>query len=274
MTDFTALLAAALFAAFVWWFSTGLVLLADGLPRATYPATLAAGALLAVAGGAAVIHASALATTASAYLAFGGTLLIWAWIELSFLTGWITGPRRIALPDGQGGLVRFRMAVAAILWHEAAILLAGVALIALTWGEPNPTAALTFAVLWVMRTSAKLNLFFGVRNLNDELLPPHLRYLRSYFRRRSMNGFFPFALALAGVALVLFAREAFDPAAPLPLRIGVTLAGTMLLLAIIEHLLLVLPFNANALWGWAQRHRHDVDDDPTIRSNARPAQAR
>ena len=28
-----------------------------------------------------------------------------------------------------------------------------------------------------MRTSAKLNLFLGVRNLSEEFLPPHLAYL-------------------------------------------------------------------------------------------------
>ncbi len=37
-------------------------------------------------------------------------------------------------------------------------------------------------MLWAMRQSAKLNLFLGVRNLSDELLPPHLRYLADVLR--------------------------------------------------------------------------------------------
>jgi putative photosynthetic complex assembly protein 2 len=43
--------------------------------------------------------------------------------------------------------------------------------------QPNQVGTGTFAVLWVMRISAKLNLFLGVRNLSEELLPPHLAYL-------------------------------------------------------------------------------------------------
>jgi hypothetical protein len=39
-------------------------------------------------------------------------------------------------------------------------------------------------------------------------------------------------------------------------RLSLTLAGTMLALAILEHLLLVLPVRSTALWRWAMA-RHD-----------------
>ena len=39
----------------------------------------------------------------------------------------------------------------------------------------------TFLVLWIMRQSAKLNLFFGVPNLGEQYLPAHLQEALSYF---------------------------------------------------------------------------------------------
>ncbi len=95
----------------------------------------------------------------------------------------------------------------AILWHELAILAVGVALIAVTWGEPNQVGTLTFVVLWVMRTSAKLNLFLGVRNLSEEFLPPHLAYLQSFFRRRAMNPLLPVSVLGASAVLVMGAAD-------------------------------------------------------------------
>ena len=38
-----------------------------------------------------------------------------------------------------------------------------------------------------MRQSAKLNVFLGVRNLNADFLPDHLKYLQTYFVRAPMN---------------------------------------------------------------------------------------
>jgi putative photosynthetic complex assembly protein 2 len=59
--------------------------------------------------------------TGGAYCAFTCALLVWGWHELSFLTGWITGPRRAPARPARG-LARFVQAVQAILWHELAIL--------------------------------------------------------------------------------------------------------------------------------------------------------
>ena len=87
-----------------------------------------------------------------------------------------------------------------MLHHELALLLLGALLVALTWHAPNHGALVTFTILWVMRQSAKLNVFLGVRNLNESFLPVHLEYLQSYFRRRAMNLLFPFSV-IAGTAV-------------------------------------------------------------------------
>jgi len=261
----TELALAALFAVFIWWFSTGLILLLDNLPRGTFRWSLVISSGVAVAALVGLAHTAGQTSVASTYCAFTSALLVWGWHELSFLTGWVTGPRQQALQTGAVGWPRFVQAVLAILWHELAILAVGLLIVAITWGAPNQTGTATFLVLWAMRTSAKLNLFFGVRNLSEEFLPPHLAYLQTYFRRRAMNAFFPVAVALACAVLAWLVVQAVDDSTPPVQALGLTLVGTMLALAILEHALLVLPVNATALWRWAMRHRksHPAPTVPT-----------
>lgn len=248
------LLIAVAFAIFVWWFSTGLVMLLDGLPRGTFRWSLLISSLLAVAAMVGLVRASAQTTVAASYCGFTCALLIWGWHELSFLTGWITGPRKLPSPDDAGGRERFGHALGAILWHELAIAAVGVAILVLTHDAPNRVGAWTFLVLWVMRISAKLNLFLGVRNTGRELLPEHLAYLGSFFRRRSMNGLFPFCVGASVLMLAAITQQV-----PLQERsweaVGLVLVATLLGLAIVEHLLLMLPLPSTALWRWALRER-------------------
>lgn len=241
------------FAIFIWWFSTGLVLLLDNLPRTTFRWSVLISSVLAVAALVALSHTASQTSVAGAYCAFSSALLVWAWHELTFLTGWLTGSRKQAVTAGATGWQRFSQAVAAILWHELAILVSGLLIVAITWGEPNQVGTGTFLVLWVMRTSAKLNLFLGVRNLSEEFLPPHLVYMGSYFRRRPMNGLWPFSIIGGLAALAWLLNHSL--AATGGQQVGGLLVATLLAMAIVEHGLLVLPLPSTALWRWAMRHR-------------------
>jgi len=256
---------AALFAVFIWWFSTGIVLLLNGMQRRAYRFSLLISTALAVAALVALAHTAHQNTVLAAYCAFTSALFVWGWHELSFLTGWITGPRTTALPvhlrQGHEGR-RFVESVRAILWHELGILAVGVLIIALTWGAPNQVGTWTFLVLWSMRTSAKLNLFLGVRNLSEEFLPSHLVYLSSFFRRRAMNLLFPFVVSAACAVLALLVLEAMSPQADAVTVLGLTLVGTMLALAIIEHFMLVLPVSTTALWRWAMTPKQTSEATP------------
>ncbi|MBJ7419186.1 MAG: DUF3623 domain-containing protein, partial [Rhodoferax sp.] len=236
------------FAIFIWWFSTGIVILLNRMSRSAVVLSLALSSLLGVASLVGLAHTAQQTGVAGAYCAFTCALLAWGWNELSFLTGWITGPRTTALPQGAIGWQRFVQSLRAVLWHELAILLVGCAIVAITWDAPNQVGTGTYLVLWIMRTSAKLNLFFGVRNLSEEFLPTHLAYLESFFRRRRFNAFFPFAMALAGVCLWWLVAYASSPFASQAQAVGAVLVGTLLALAILEHLMLVLPLDTTALW--------------------------
>lgn len=245
----------ALFTIFIWWFTTGVVLLLNGLAKTTFRWSVLISSVLALGALVGLAHTANQTTVAGAYCAFTCALLVWGWHELTFLTGWLTGPRIDAGTPGATGWLRFSQAVAAILWHELAIIASGLGIMAITWDGANQVGNWTFLVLWLMRTSAKLNLFLGVRNLSEEFLPPHLAYMSSHFRRRPMNLLFPFVMVLASAALALLVARAIDSTTSVAAATGLTLVSTMLAMAIVEHWLLVLPIPSTALWRWALRQR-------------------
>ena len=242
------------FAIFIWWFSTGLVLLLDGLPRTTFRWSILISSGLAISAFYGLAYTADRPSSLNAYCAFTCALLIWGWHELTFLTGWLTGPRTQSC-TAPSGWPRFKQAVAAILWHELSILASGVVIATLTWNTANQVGMQTFLVLWVMRTSAKLNLYFGVRNLSEEFLPAHLTYMGSYFRRRAMNAFLPISVIAALLVLSALMVLASSAEVSRTDSVGYILVSTMLAMAILEHFLLVLPLPSTALWRWALRNR-------------------
>lgn len=242
---------AVVFAIFIWWFSTGVVLILNRLSVNAVRASQVSSTLLALAALAGLAHASRQTGAAAAYCAFTTALLVWGWNELSFLTGWITGPRRTALPSGTVGWPRFVASFQAVLWHELGILCTGLVVVGITWDAPNQVGTATYLILWVMRTSAKLNLYLGVRNLSEAFLPDHLAYMGSFFRRRAMNLLLPVSVVAASACLVFLILNANQESTTSVDAVGYALVGTILALAILEHLMLVLPFDATAAWRWA-----------------------
>ena len=148
-------------AVLVWWLGTGGVMLLDRLPRDSWRITL--GIATATAGAAllCIVRSADNTSPAGAYAGFVCAVVVWGWHELTFLAGWITGPRRSACSAPGHWPTRLRESVQAILWHELGILAVLALIAALTWGHPNPVALWTFGLLWAMRLSAKLNLFLG-----------------------------------------------------------------------------------------------------------------
>ena len=69
-----------------------------GLPEASFPRTLLLATVLAVAGLGVIVATTGVATPLGAYAAFGGALLVWAWHEISYFLGYVTGPRPESCP--------------------------------------------------------------------------------------------------------------------------------------------------------------------------------
>ena len=241
----------ALYAVALWWFSTGVIIGLDHLPRRTFPWSMAAGTAVLAAALWVIVASAGDESETGAYLAFTGALLVWGWQEMSYYMGFVTGPRPEACRPGARGYERFRAAVATSLWHEFAIVLGALAILALTWNTPQRLALWTYCVLWGMNLSARLNLFLGVRNLNAEFLPDHLSYLGCYLTKRPMNLLFPVSVSVGTVVVVLLGQAALaEPITPHGM-VGFTILATLMALATLEHWFLMLPLPAAALWNWS-----------------------
>lgn len=247
------------FALFMWWFSTGAILLLVRRGRVTHTAAIAAMSVLVVLAliGLGATHGDR--SVAGAFAGFCYGLIVWAWLEMTFLFGFITGPRTTPCPVPTSEWQRFRFAVETIAYHEIAILFAGIAVVALTWGAENQVGTFTFMVLWAMRVSAKLNIFYGAPHVTEEFLPPHLAHLGSYFRRGRVSRFFPVSVTVASLLFGMVVHSAASTSDQFD-TISLTLVASLLGLAILEHWFLVLPIPDAALWKWAVRDKEGATD--------------
>jgi putative photosynthetic complex assembly protein 2 len=246
---------AVVVALLVWWASTGVILYLDGMPRRTFSRSLLGATLVLAAALYGIANLRGETTVMSAYLSFACGVGVWGWLEMSFLMGYVTGPRRHAR-DARGREWRhFLHAIEAILYHELAIIVLATVTVALAWHGRNQVGAWTVLILWGMRTSAKLNLFLGVRNLSEEFLPEHLLYLKNFFRKKPMNFLFPVSVTVSAALATIFVQRAIAAGATDFQATRWTLLATLLVLGLIEHWILVLPFSATALWSWGLRSR-------------------
>jgi len=237
----------------VWWLSTGVVLLMVhwSTRRKLGPwQLLPLVTLVGVAGFLLMLYGSERSTPLGSYAGFFGALLVWAWHETTFLTGMVTGGNKGECPPGLTGYARFVSAWKAVSHHEIAILLTALFLWVCMADAPNLFGLATFGLLWGMRISAKLLIFLGARYAISGLMPPGIVHLKSYFNTGRTTPFFPLMLAIAVVlfaVLVIGALQAQNGYS----AVGHILLATFMALAIIEHLILVLPVCDTALWRWA-----------------------
>ena len=244
-----------LFALFVWWFSTGLIIYLDGLPRHTFRWSMLGATLLLAASVYGLAATKNDTSVAGAYWAFTFGLLAWGWQEISFYMGFVTGPRKETCPEGCAGWRHFGHAIQTSLYHELAIIVAAVVVVAVTWNGANQVGTWTFMILWWMHQSAKLNVFLGVRNLNEEFLPEHLEFLKGFLTKKSMNLLFPISITVSTAILTWLVLLAIAPGASAFEVAGLTLLATMMGLAVLEHWFLVLPLPAASLWSWGLSSR-------------------
>ena len=193
-------------------------------------------------------------------MAFTCTILLWGAQEIAFLAGWLTGPRPQPCPAGATGGTRLGLALQAILYHEFALLACGAAVVVLTWGSPNQVGLWTFAALWVLRQSAKINLFLGVPVTNDELMPDAVQFLKTFFARGPVSAFFPVSVTLSTAVLVIMIQRIVEVAITPFDIVGLTLVSTLFALGVVEHWFMLLPLPAITLWGWGMRSGFPPED--------------
>ena len=260
-----AIAAPLCFALFVWWFSTAIIIYLDGLRPATFRWSMLGASFLALASLAGIWLTRADTGLAAAYAAFSFGIILWGWQLVSFYMSYVTGPRSTPCPAGLTGWRHFIEALRTSLWHEFASIAGALLVAALTWGEPNQIGLWTYLVLWWMHVSAKLNIYFGVPNLGEDLLPDHLRYLQSFMRKKPMNLLFPVSVTLSTIATLLLAQKAAEASSGGFENAGCTMLATLMALAILEHWFLVIPLSQNALWSWGLKtHEAGRDMAPVL----------
>jgi len=198
---------------------------------------------------------------------------LWAAQEIAFLAGWVTGPRPEPCPVGVRGRKRLGPALQAILYHELTLVACGAVVATLTWNGSNQVAMWTFAALWVLRQSAKINLFLGVPVTNDELMPDAVRFLKTYFARKPVGAFFPISVTLATAVLIIMVQRIVEVAVTPFDVVGLTLVSTLFALGVVEHWFMLLPLPALTLWGWGMRsgfplETTTMEQGPTVKTIA------
>jgi len=244
---------AALSALFLWWFATGILLwrvhAADrGGPDQHVWSVILTLPLLGA--GVLGVHGTLADPSATGvWFAFLSALAIWAWIELAFLSGVITGPNTRVSPPGAAGFDRFRAAFLTIAWHEAALLAALAFLVTSGIGAENTVALWTFLLLFAARISAKLNLFLGVPRIHTDFLPRPLAHIASHFRQGPVTWFFPASVTALTLALGCFLERLWSATTP-GATIGFTLLSALSALALLEHWFMVWRVRDDKLWRW------------------------
>jgi putative photosynthetic complex assembly protein 2 len=228
----------------LWFVSTGLVAMINHRLRQSFGRALIIAGLCAISGLSLVVLTAHSAAVWATYASFVGGLLIWSWHEISFLTGAVSGTHRLPCPPEVHGWQRFSLATMALIHHEVALAMTAALLLSLSAVTANATGAYTFALLLIFRLSSKLNIFWGVPNMSDELLPDHLSYLKSYFGAKRLRPMLLLSIAAIVALAVYFGQAAYG-------SVQAGLLCCLCLLAALEHLFLAVPFRDSALWGWA-----------------------
>ncbi len=234
----------------LWFVSTGLVAMINHRLRQSFGRSLIIACVCAVLGLGIVVLTSHSTAVWATYASFIGGLLIWSWHEISFLTGAVAGSHRDPCPADAKGWQRFSLATMALLHHEVALAMTAGLLLSLGAVTANPTGAYTFALLLIFRLSSKLNIFWGVPNMSDELLPLHLAYLKSYFGPKRLAPMLVISTAVIVALGGYFALAAMSAVEANEVA-QASLLCCLCLLAALEHIFLAIPFRDSALWGWA-----------------------
>ena len=236
--------AAILYVVVLWGASTAIIFYLDSLPVRTFRISMAAATfVLAICAGAIWFMRDDQSLSGVA-ISFAAALLAWGWTEMALYMGFITGPRKQRCEHGCSGVAHFGHAVSANLWHELTVIGFALAI----WLTGNATAAWCFSMLWLMHLSARLNVFLGVRNVSAEFVPAHMDVLKGFLRQRSMNALFPFSVLGHVILIALLIRA--------PHSFATTMAITLAVIGLLEHILLMLPMAIGKLFHWSLSSHH------------------
>ncbi len=235
----------------LWWLFTGLALISAHQNPPIKNLLFGLSTVVAIVCLSSVPYIAADTSLLAVFVGFLFALLIWAWLELMFLMGVVTGPNKSSAPPGLGLGQRFKLALSTMIHHEVAVISVIGLTLFLGGNQPaNPIVFFVLLLLWLMRCSTKLNLFFGVRHFNNGWLPERHKHVVTYISVGKNSALMaPSALLAAVFAVLLFSRAfATDDASA---ALNLFLLAWVAMLAAIEHVFLMYRVGEEALWRWA-----------------------
>lgn len=243
-----------LYAIFVWWFTTRMILEAYKRSMAFMKMSFAGGTVVLVIAFIGLVATRTHTSLLAVYLAVTCGIVIWGWQMASYYLGFVTGPsQQVSIDENHSLARRFRVAVHFSLYHEVVVLMVAIWILALTWNSPNQWGLWIYLALYLMHASAKLNVFLGVRNFRIELLPSKMHYLSRLISKQTSNALFPFSVIVGSGAVLFLLYQGIQPTAAPAQTAGSFLVATMITLGLVEHWLLVLPLPP-AIWSWGIHH--------------------
>lgn len=231
-----------------WWLATGLIFLIQRDP-VTRVLGIGASTLVAGVGAWLIVGTRDEATARGAMRAWLGAALLWAWPATMLYGGLPAGPADAALrelPFAPGSWPMAVEAIRATIVNDVIGVAVGLWIAVVTFGHPNRMAVWGYALFWLVQQSAKLNIFFGVAHAGAEFLPMHLRFLERYFGPAENSPVLGATIvALAALAALLGWRAMRTRLGYI--RHGLALLTSILVLAVVEHLVIGGAFEA-PLW--------------------------
>ena len=270
--DFSNDILPVIYTIFLWWFSTGIIFIVYRRSRKFVQWSFVVGTMALVVAFIGIWFTRSLNHPRDIYLAVTCGIVVWAWQVAGYYLGFITGPHsKHYLVDDEGWernlINRFRLALHFSMYHEILAAATCVLIAALTWSSANRWALWMYLALWLMHISARLNVFLGVRNFRIELLPKQMHYIGGLLGKRPVNALFPFSvIILSSVALLLFHQGIQLDASSAHIA-GFISIGTMMILGIIEHVMLILPIPASIVGLGILSVNENNDQSPSGHSN-------
>ncbi|MEZ4638187.1 MAG: DUF3623 family protein [Caldilineaceae bacterium] len=205
-----------LFVLFLWWFSSGLIMMLYGRSQRTIRWGFGAATVLAILSIGGLVATRHSQDPFSVYLAFACGTVLWGWLIASYYLGFITGPipslsandPKVQRWSQLRGWSRFFTALRTCLYHEVASLAVILLVAVLTWSYPNRWGLWTLLSLLIMHSSW-LNVFSGRAELPWSSCRPICAIWGALLVRRNINWLFPFSCAgrtASSAALYSFIR--------------------------------------------------------------------
>ena len=215
-----------------WWAATGFTLVMQ-LNATTSAVGVALSSAFAILGSWLILQSRDKRSVRAARMAFLGSAFIWWWCSTLFYAG-VGIDIQTVHPAGTRTLSLALDAIAATLKPDLVGVVAMATIAIVVHRRTNRVALWMFALFWGTLQTAKLNVFFGVRNASVDWLPEHLFQLSQFFGPPRNSPLLPVTIGLLLLLFAFMVRRARAATTPFARHSG-WMVALLVGLAVVEH---------------------------------------